>query len=225
MPHSYAITISPTHPVSDKECKDLTDYLIKTACGFILWTEERSEDPKIKRHLHGQVFYTSKYATPASLKKYLVKNIYGEWSIAEKQHGCRINRAYSDWYEDYSKVSKKDTQEVKVLKDLRPTKIGEFIKRHISQRRDPEGSILKQLRTDFMKTQQPNPTIEDVCHYLANYFQKHDFVGCPTRPERQRALASSLYFMLNEEEAYKMFMPKTKVEDLWFREKFLKLNI
>lgn len=222
MPHSYAITISPSHPVSAKECKDLLDYLTKTAEGFILWTEE---GPDIKLHIHGQVFYDSKYSTPASLKKYLVKNIYGEWSPKEKQHGVRINRAYSDWFSDYSEVSKKDVQTIKVLKDLRPKKIGEYVKRHISQRRDPEGSILKQLRTDFTKTQQPNPTIEEVCHYLAEYFQKRDFVGCPTRPERQRALAQSLYFMLNEEECYKMFLPKEKAETLWFREKFEKLNI
>ncbi|AXQ65338.1 MAG: hypothetical protein [Circular genetic element sp.] len=222
MPHSYAITISPKHAVSNQECKDLTDYLIKTADGFILWTEEGTQ---VKKHIHGQIFYHSKYTTPASLKKYLVKNIYGKWSTEEKQHGCRIIRAYSDWYEDYSKVSKKDDQEIKVLKDLRPEKIVEFIKRPTTQRRDPEGAILKQLRTDFMKTQPSKPSIETVCHYLSDYFHQRDFVGCPTRPERQRALASSLYFMLNKNETHKMFLPKIKNETIWLQEKFEQINI
>ncbi len=202
----------------------MLNYLVGSADGLILWSEE---GPEIKKHLHGQVFYDSKYPTPSSLKKYLLKNIYGEWSPEEKQHGIRITRAYDDWYPNYSKVDKKETQEIKVLKDLRPKKIGEYVKRHISQRRDPEGSILKQLRTDFMKTQHPNPTIEEVAQYLSDYFHKRDFVGMPTRPERQRALAQSLYFILNKEETYKMFLPQEKKynEIKWFKDKFTNLNI
>lgn len=222
MPHSYTLTVSPSHPVTSKETCDLMNYFSSSTDGFILWSEE---GPETKKHLHGQVFYESKYSTPSSLKKYLLKNIYGEWSPKEREHGLKIKRAYDDWYPNYSKVDKKENQEVKLLKDLRPGKVGEFIKRHISQRRDPEGSILKQLRTDFMKTQEPEPTIEDVCHYLAEYFKARDFVGLPTRPERQRALAQSLYFMLNESETYKMFLPKEKAENIWFKEKFIQLNI
>lgn len=226
MPHSYAITVSPKHAITDDEILRIQNWLIKTADGFILWSEEGAS---VKKHLHGQVFYETKYKTPAELKKYIVRNIYGEWKTEEKQHGCRITRAYSNWYEDYSKVAKKDAQEIKLLKDLRPTNIVAFTKRNMTQRQDPEGSLLKQLRTYFVK-ENPldlNPDIETVCHFLASYFKGKDFVGLPMRPERQRSLAQSLYFMLNENEFYKMFLPVSKcsAEFKWFQEKLSKHNL
>ncbi|AXQ65502.1 MAG: hypothetical protein [Circular genetic element sp.] len=222
MPHSYAITVSPKNAISLEDQDKLINYFLKSGDPFILWSEEGND---LKLHLHGQVFYHNKYATPASLKKYLVRNIYGAWSDEEKRHGIRITRAWSDFYEDYSQVVKKDDQKVKILKDLRPEKVGEFTERHVKKRQDPGMAILTQLRTDFVKTQLPNPSIETVCQYLADYFQKRNFVGCPTRPERQRALASSLYFMLNENETHKMFLPLVKNEQKWFQEKFEQINI
>lgn len=222
MPHSYNITVSPTHPISDDEQQKLINYYLKSGDPFIFWSEE---GPETKKHLHGQVFYQTKYSTAASLKKYLVRNIYGTWSDKEKQHGIRIDRAYGDWYEDYSKVPKKDAQVVKILKDLRPKKIGDYTERHVKKRQDPEMAILKQLRNDFVKTQLPKPSIETVCQYLSDYFHQRDFVGCPTRPERQRALASSLYFMLNKNETHKMFLPLVKNEQKWFQDKFEQINI
>lgn len=66
MPHSYNITVSPTHPISDDEQQKLINYYLKSGDPFIFWSEE---GPETKKHLHGQVFYQTKYSTAASLKK------------------------------------------------------------------------------------------------------------------------------------------------------------